>query len=436
VVSNIDPSTSLYDAVKDGIALTDMNGLIKHANQAFCDIVGYTLEELQELTYVDITPEDWQEMEYNILINEVLPNGCSDEYEKEYLRKDGTRVPISIRSWVIKDDDGNNSGMWALVRDITEQKKHQVYLKLQDEIVSNMSEGVYVINADTDLILFANPKFEQMFGYEPGEMNGRPVSMVNAPRPEMSSEETKDLIVGILRDTGKWQGEIENIKKDGTTFWCWATATMFRNEDKNLIVSVHQDITESKLAKLTADIMSSIIQVLQNVPNGDMYHETLSMILEVLNSPYGVFGYFDNDKNALVCPSMTRDIWDECEIPDKNIVFSMEEGSHGPATWIRAFKEKRTYMSNKPSVNVPDGHIPIKRHIATPIIHLGEAIGIIEVANKPFYYTGTDIKMMESIAAVIAPVLYARMERDKIAGALLDKVSDLESQIRALTKGE
>ncbi|MCK4795282.1 MAG: PAS domain S-box protein, partial [Desulfobacteraceae bacterium] len=68
--------------------------------------------------------------------------------------------------------------------DITQRKRAEEALRLQSEIVANMSEGVYLVRASDGVIAYANPKFEELFGYGPGEMVGRHVSIVNAPSDE------------------------------------------------------------------------------------------------------------------------------------------------------------------------------------------------------------------------------------------------------------
>jgi PAS domain S-box-containing protein len=63
--------------------------------------------------------------------------------------------------------------------------------RLQIEIITNMAEGVYLVRLKDATIIYTNPKFEKMFGYDPGEMIGRHVSIVNAPTdktPEKMAE--------------------------------------------------------------------------------------------------------------------------------------------------------------------------------------------------------------------------------------------------------
>jgi PAS domain S-box-containing protein len=130
--------------------------------------------------------------------------------------------------------------------DVTERKKKEEEIRLQSEIMTNMSEGVYLIRLEDLIIVYANPRFEEMFGYDPGEMIGKYVAIVNTPSNK-TPEETNYEIVGILKETGEWHGEILNIKKDGTLFWCYANVSLFDHpEYGKVIVSVHTDITERK----------------------------------------------------------------------------------------------------------------------------------------------------------------------------------------------
>ncbi|MGC9975532.1 MAG: PAS domain-containing protein, partial [Syntrophales bacterium] len=113
----------LYEFTQDGIVMTDIKGNIVECNRAYSDMLGYTRKEIMGLTYQQTTPAKWHDMERDIVINKILKTGYSDVYEKEYIKKDGTVFPVSIRVWAIKDEAGNITGMWGIVRDITEHKR-------------------------------------------------------------------------------------------------------------------------------------------------------------------------------------------------------------------------------------------------------------------------------------------------------------------------
>ncbi|WP_287587140.1 ATP-binding protein [Candidatus Borrarchaeum sp.] len=123
----------LYESSIDGIATADMKGDLIDCNQAFAELLGYTKEELLKLTYWDLAPKKWHELTAKIHAEQVLTRGYSDVYEKEYMKKDGTIFPISIRSWIIKDKDGKSVGTWAIVQDITERYK---IMEMKDRFIS------------------------------------------------------------------------------------------------------------------------------------------------------------------------------------------------------------------------------------------------------------------------------------------------------------
>jgi len=133
--------------------------------------------------------------------------------------------------------------------DITERKKAEQKLRLYGEIMLNMSEGVYGIRASDGVIIHTNPKLEQMFGYAPGELIGKHVSVVNAPT-EKTPQEKVEQITKALNQKGSWRGEILNIKKDGMPFWCYAGVSTFEHPGHGKVwVSMHTDITERKKAE-------------------------------------------------------------------------------------------------------------------------------------------------------------------------------------------
>jgi len=122
-------------------------------------------------------------------------------------------------------------------------------LRISNEVIANMSEGVVLIQASNRTILYANPTFENIFGYEKKELEGKRISVINAPT-DRTPEEVEAEISIVLRDKGLWQGEVLNRKKDGTTFWCFANVSTLQHSIHGEVwVSVHADITDRKRAE-------------------------------------------------------------------------------------------------------------------------------------------------------------------------------------------
>jgi PAS domain S-box-containing protein len=113
----------LHESMMDAFAVVDMAGVMQEFNNSFEIMVGYTAEELSRLTYKDLTPEKWHAVESDVMRNQVLIRGYSDTYEKEYVRKDGSLIPVELRAFLIRDAFGQPVNMWAIVRDISDRKR-------------------------------------------------------------------------------------------------------------------------------------------------------------------------------------------------------------------------------------------------------------------------------------------------------------------------
>jgi PAS domain S-box-containing protein len=128
----------------------------------------------------------------------------------------------------------------------SERKRVDDLLRLRSEILANMVEGVHLARVDDGVIIHTNSRFESMFGYDSGELVGKHVSIVNAPGVK-SPEAVANEIIRSLEQTGVWNGEVHNIRKDGTTFWCYANVSKFKHPQNGEVwISVHQNITEHK----------------------------------------------------------------------------------------------------------------------------------------------------------------------------------------------
>jgi PAS domain S-box-containing protein len=117
----------LVDANIIGIFIWDFDGRILEANDAFLDIVGYDYEDLAagRIRWTDLTPPEWRDRDTR-LIQEHKVTGTLPPFEKEYFRKDGSRVPVLIG--VATFEEGGNQGV-AFVLDLTERKRAEEALR-------------------------------------------------------------------------------------------------------------------------------------------------------------------------------------------------------------------------------------------------------------------------------------------------------------------
>lgn len=167
---------NLHESMIDGFAYIDLLGFIKDYNESFKQLLGYSDEELSLLTYRDFTPEKWHDFEQRIITEQVLIRGFSDIYEKEYRKKDGTVFPVEVHSFLMKNDNGKNEGMWAIVRDITERKRAEEALTESRQqllnIIDFLPDATFVVDNEKKVIAW-NKAIEEMTGVQKQDMIGK-----------------------------------------------------------------------------------------------------------------------------------------------------------------------------------------------------------------------------------------------------------------------
>jgi PAS domain S-box-containing protein len=120
----------LVDSNIVGIVIWDVQGRIIDANKAFLDMVGYAQEDLVSgrLRWTELTPAEWRDADEQI-IAELKAVGTLQPREKEYLRKDGSRVPVLVARALFewKPDEGV-----SFVIDMTDRKRAEEKLRASE----------------------------------------------------------------------------------------------------------------------------------------------------------------------------------------------------------------------------------------------------------------------------------------------------------------
>jgi len=111
----------LVDANIIGIFIWNLDGKILEANDAFLHIVEYSREDLVsgDVRWTELTPPEWRDRDEHTLAH-LRAHGSAQPYEKEYIRKDGSRVPVLVGAALF--EGGGNEGV-AFVLNLTEQKR-------------------------------------------------------------------------------------------------------------------------------------------------------------------------------------------------------------------------------------------------------------------------------------------------------------------------
>lgn len=197
--------------------------------------------------------------------------------------------------------------------------------------------------------------------------------------------------------------------------------------NSSIEMAIYKHRMESRLrrSERLLALRNRIANVFLAVPDEEMYGGVLEVILDFMKCTYGFFGYIE-ENGDLVIPSLKGAVWEECGVIEKTLTFPPD---HWKGLWARSLREGKTYVSKGP-FNLPAGHIAISSFLVVPLVYRGVSIGLLAAADKEDGFDTADVELLESIAMRTAPILHARLVRDreererKRAEEILRKVFD------------
>ncbi|MBD2386586.1 hybrid sensor histidine kinase/response regulator [Cylindrospermum sp. FACHB-282] len=227
-----------------GVITADVNGGIVEANDAFLTMVGYTREELLagRVRWCDMTPPEYLEVRENRSITELNSKGVCQPFEKEYIRKDGSRIPLLAGSALLEN---NPDQLIGFVLDLSNRKQAENALYESQSRFRALADATIegVIIHEKGKVLDANPAFAKMFGYEIDEVIG--MSTVDFLTPEAQKTFQKN----ICNHGDEKPYEMTGVKKDGTTFFLEIVGKSCIYQGRSVRVAAARNITERKKAE-------------------------------------------------------------------------------------------------------------------------------------------------------------------------------------------
>jgi PAS domain S-box-containing protein len=272
---------TLYDTMRDAFVSVNMAGKIIECNQAYLTLLGYTRQELEHKTYLDITPEQWHALESTIVDTQVLPRGYSDLYEKEYRGKSGRVIPVELRTILIRDDAGIPAGMWAIIRDISSRKEADELIRASQERFRSTFEqaavGIAHVAPDGHWIRL-NERFSEIVGYPMNELLVTTFQEITHPDDLNTDLELVRQMLANERD--RYSLEKRYVRKDRTTVWVNLTVSLVRDPQgqPDYFIAVVEDISERK--NLDADLRHLTAELEHRVEERTMQLETSNKELE------------------------------------------------------------------------------------------------------------------------------------------------------------
>jgi PAS domain S-box-containing protein len=367
-----------FEQAAVGIAHVSPEGMFLRINKKFCDIVGYSEDEMLALTFQDIThPEDLDDdLDY---IRQVLDKEIETySMDKRYYRKDGSTVWVNLTVSLLFDKESNPKYFVSVIKDISDRKQAEIALaKAHDELEKRVKERTAQLQTIIDNVqafvfmkdlncryLLVNKFYEEAVGVKQEGALGNTDF-------EIFSKALADQIVSVdqkVMSGGEKQTFEEEIPHaDGTPRYYLTTKVPLFNDEGNVygMCGLATDITERKrmeqeilTAKEKAEAASGVLKAQQEVsPDGIMVVNQDGRMLDCNKRFLEIWGFSEKlaasgDANALL--EQTRKVVADPDDFINRVIYLMDHPQEVPKD-ILFFKDGRVIDRRTGPVSTEDG---------------------------------------------------------------------------------
>ena len=235
----------ILDELQDTYYRTDSKGIVTRASRSVEQLLGYTVEEMLGRKLADFYCSMADRDEF---LERMKANGGHIVGGESRLRhKDGHEVWVLTTAHFILDAAGAVIGVEGTTRDNTRQRKAEEELRLAAKVFESSGEAIMITDA-AGCIISVNQAFSIVTGYPATEVAGRNASLLGSGRHDRAF--FSGMWHSVL-ETGYWNGEIWNKRRNGEIFPEWLSLSSVRDAQGRVthLVGIFSDISERKAAE-------------------------------------------------------------------------------------------------------------------------------------------------------------------------------------------
>jgi PAS domain S-box-containing protein len=238
---------SVFDHAPMGVAIADWEGRLQQCNPAYCDLLGYTEEELHQMEFASLVHPDDRDANLAKLHRLKAGEWPFFEIENRYVHKDGRSVWVHKLVSTLPDITGKPAYQMALVTNITERRKTAEALQESEQryraIVDNAVDGILLADPLSKKLVACNQRICEMLGYTRGEIEQLTVRDIH-PKESLPYvlEQFEKQVSGEIT----LANDLPVKKKDGSVFYADINAFPLTLVGKKYMTGLFRDMTERR----------------------------------------------------------------------------------------------------------------------------------------------------------------------------------------------
>ena len=430
---------SVFENSPIGVVLTDLTGRFFAANRTFQQMLGYTEAELQKLSSLEITHEDYREAN-SALVAELL-EGKREQFqiEKQYRRKDHTLIWVRNSVSLVPGTESMQRFILVLSEDVTKHKQHEQTLReVRDQIaqseervrsvLDSAAEGIFGCDAN-GTCLFCNRAAVRLLGYDDAsQLLGHNMhALEHHSRPDGTPFPIDEcpIYIGFHKNQGVHVDDDVFWKKDGASFpveyWSYP---MVRDGKTTGAVITFFDITERKQTeealRRSEQRKRSLLEInnaiINNLTQEALFASAYEAIRRVVPFDRAAFLLHQPQTNTLKLLSMDSNadsqffqLGKEYDLQASRISADVLDHQQ----WILRGDLEKEQQSHGDRSLVAEG---IQSYCVVPLVAMGKSIGTFTVWSEAKHrYSTTDAELLQEVANQVALAIANMKSYEEIA---------------------
>ena len=425
-----------FDNAPDAIYWLNEQARILHANRRASEMMGYSLDELTQMTIHDLDP---------VFTADIWPHHWEDLKQKQrmtvstkHVTKTGETIPVEVSiNYLVVEGQAINCGF---VRDMRTRLAELETLKIREMAIEASVDPIVIADArQPDMpLIYVNPAFTRQTGYTAEEAVGRNCRFLQG---EDRDQPNLEVLRAALRNGEECVVELRNYRKNGELFWNELQISPVRNAAGELthFIGVQYNITERKLAaerlqhRAEANLLLSQITSQSEGSTFIQLTNALAMTNQLLGTEHGWISQYTGE-SYLIQEVANREEATLCSVND---AFPAEQTFddlvHRQGHLVVLENIDRTPHRTHPALE----NFPIAAYLGAPIVVDGEFYGVVNFASthprSEVGFPTADQEYTTLLAGWMGTMLSRQQANDALTQAL-DETETLYKLTTALNK--